>query len=423
MLSRYFSIINKYLRRKDLKLKEDGGFTLVEVLVAFVIISIVTVVLIRGAMVSKDAIKLNMAKTKAAAVANEKIELIRTMNYEDIEQTALDANPSLDESGYDITYEVTPVNEGTGTYKQLEATILTDPMKTPITIITQIYPLGGQQSGGDTTPPASPSGLTADAAGPYSIDLDWNDNTIDPDLASYRVYGSTINGFVPGTENFINEVGSSSYTDTGLDSDTTYYYRVTAVDTSNNESDPSEQASTKTLKPDTTPPSAPTGLTADAVGPYSIDLDWNDNLESDIAVYKVYRSNDNGFIPDISNFLGESITSSYQDTVLNPETTYYYKVTAVDTSNNESDPSGQVSATGSTEISTPFIYDGAGDFYWKTNDTNWSYVNSWNLDLLEINGANYTNKYKNKSSIPAKPDGYWYIHYIGVYSDSHVEME
>jgi hypothetical protein len=137
----------------------------------------------------------------------------------------------------------------------------------------------------------------------------------------------------------------------------------------------------------------------------------------------VYRSNDNGFIPDISNFLGESITSSYQDTVLNPETTYYYKVTAVDTSNNESDPSGQVSATGSTEISTPFIYDGAGDFYWKTNDTNWSYVNSWNLDLLEINGANYTNKYKNKSSIPAKPDGYWYIHYIGVYSDSHVEME
>jgi len=426
MLSKYFNIINKYLRRKDLKLKEDGGFTLVEVLIAFVIISIVTVVLVRGAMLSKDAIKLNMARTKAVAVANEKIELIRTMKYDDIEQTALDSNPVLDESGYNITYEVTSVSEGTGIYKQLEATILTDPMKTPITVVTQIYPLGGEPSGGDTTPPSAPSGLTATAEGPYSISLDWNDNTIDPDLASYKVYRSTTGGFVPGIENFINEVASSSYTDTGLDPDTTYYYRVTAVDTSNNESDPSEQASATTLQPDTTPPSAPTWLTASTVSSDRIDLDWNDNAESDIAVYKVYRSNDDGFIPDISNFLGESITSSYQDTGLSSETTYYYKVTAVDTSDNESDPSEQASATTDsdyTEISTPFIYDGAGEYLWKTNSTSWTYVNSWNLDLLEINGANYTNKYKKKSAIPPSADGYWYIHYIGSYSYSHVEMK
>ncbi|ADN02189.1 cellulase family glycosylhydrolase [Spirochaeta thermophila] len=80
-----------------------------------------------------------------------------------------------------------------------------------------------------------------------------------------------------------------------------------------------------------------------------------------------------------------------------------------------------------TEISLPFTYDGAGEYYWKTNGfsttTNWSrYVNSWNLDLLEINGSDYTNVWVAQHQIPAAADGYWYIHYRSSVPWGHVEI-
>ncbi|AEJ62098.1 glycoside hydrolase family 10 [Spirochaeta thermophila DSM 6578] len=80
-----------------------------------------------------------------------------------------------------------------------------------------------------------------------------------------------------------------------------------------------------------------------------------------------------------------------------------------------------------TEINLPFSYDGAGEYYWKTNDfsstTNWGrYVNSWNLDLLEINGTDYTNTWVPQHAIPASSDGCWYIHYESSVPWGHVEM-
>ena len=82
-----------------------------------------------------------------------------------------------------------------------------------------------------------------------------------------------------------------------------------------------------------------------------------------------------------------------------------------------------------TTITLPFTYDGAGEYYWKTNqfDTNpndWShYINSWNLSLLEINGTNYANGWKAQHEIPPSSDGWWYIHYKGSHSYSHVEIK
>ncbi|AEJ62362.1 glycoside hydrolase family 12 [Spirochaeta thermophila DSM 6578] len=87
-------------------------------------------------------------------------------------------------------------------------------------------------------------------------------------------------------------------------------------------------------------------------------------------------------------------------------------------------PSGEY-----TEITLPFSYDGAGEYYWKTHQfstdpNDWSrYVNSWNLDLLEINGTDYANVWVAEHQIPAASDGYWYIHYKGSYPWSHVEMK
>ncbi len=70
-------------------------------------------------------------------------------------------------------------------------------------------------------------------------------------------------------------------------------------------------------------------------------------------------------------------------------------------------------------ITSPFTYDGAGTFCWRTSSLG-SYVNSWNLSRLTINGVDYTNRWSN--SFPAAIGGYWYISYTGQYGWSHFEI-
>ncbi len=97
---------------------------------------------------------------------------------------------------------------------------------------------GGTCGGGDTTPPAAPTGLTA-TPGDALINLNWNDNG-ESDLASYSVYRATASG---GPYSLTASVSVSQYTDSGLTNGTTYYYIVTALDGSSNESPQSGEAS------------------------------------------------------------------------------------------------------------------------------------------------------------------------------------
>lgn len=86
---------------------------------------------------------------------------------------------------------------------------------------------------------------------------------------------------------------------------------------------------------------APTGLTAGA-GDAMVVLDWNDNSESNLAGYNVYRSTASG-----SGYsrLNDSLVahSDYSDANVAPNTTYYYVVTSVDANSNESGYSNEVS--------------------------------------------------------------------------------
>ena len=92
---------------------------------------------------------------------------------------------------------------------------------------------------------------------------------------------------------------------------------------------------------DTTPPAAPTGLTATA-GDGSVSLDWADNGESDLALYTVYRSTTPG---GGYTSLGNVTISAFNDNGAANGTTYYYVVTASDASANESAQSAEASAT------------------------------------------------------------------------------
>jgi hypothetical protein len=81
--------------------------------------------------------------------------------------------------------------------------------------------------------------LTLNPVSTSSATLTWDPNT-ETDLSSYRVYQSTTPG-VYGAAIATVPLGTSTYTVTGLTVGTTYYFRITAVDSENNESLPSNE--------------------------------------------------------------------------------------------------------------------------------------------------------------------------------------
>jgi hypothetical protein len=75
-----------------------------------------------------------------------------------------------------------------------------------------------------------------------------------------------------------------------------------------------------------------------------------------------------------------------------------------------------------TTVSSSFTKDGVGEFCFVASSLG-SYINSWNLDSLVVNGTSYTNKYANVSSLPKNSDGKYYIYYKGSYSWCHFEAK
>ena len=95
--------------------------------------------------------------------------------------------------------------------------------------------------------------------------------------------------------------------------------------------------------PANTPPAAPTGLSA-TTGNHAVSLDWNNNGESDLAGYNVYRSttSGSGYVKLNSSLL---TNSDYNDSNVSNGTAYYYVVIAVDTGILESGYSSEISTT------------------------------------------------------------------------------
>jgi fibronectin type 3 domain-containing protein len=199
----------------------------------------------------------------------------------------------------------------------------------------------------DSQPPTAPTGLTATGA-IGSVSLNWNASTDNVGVAGYHVYRSTTSGFAPSPANLVTSVSTTNFTDTGLFAGT-YFYLVTAFDAAGNASAPSNQAS-GTATADTTPPSAPTGLSATATSSSQINLSWTASTDNvAVAGYRVERCQGAG----CSTFaqIATPTTTSFNDTGLNPSTSYSYRVRAVDAAGNLSTYSNV--ATASTQAGPP----------------------------------------------------------------------
>ncbi|MBN2534936.1 MAG: hypothetical protein JXB88_18790 [Spirochaetales bacterium] len=75
-----------------------------------------------------------------------------------------------------------------------------------------------------------------------------------------------------------------------------------------------------------------------------------------------------------------------------------------------------------TTIAADFACDGIGEFCWEATSPG-SFLNSWGLDLLEINGVDYTNQWVDASTLPAKIDGKYFITYKSTVPWGHFEAK
>ncbi|MEV6292658.1 PA14 domain-containing protein [Streptomyces sp. NPDC051896] len=165
----------------------------------------------------------------------------------------------------------------------------------------------------DRTPPAVPSGVTADSGG-KGVSITWDALA---DAYSYRVYRATS---TDGSYTRIATVDQPSYLDTSATEGTRYYYRVTAVDAVGNES--GRSATVSGVHWDETPPSAVTGLTVTPTG-YGFHLQWDANPTPDLARYVVYAGE---LIGDDE----EKVCSVHQVEWLSTDTTSYDYATLPD---------------------------------------------------------------------------------------------
>ncbi len=179
-------------------------------------------------------------------------------------------------------------------------------------------------------------------------------------ISGYRVYRGEIDPHAPEpTSNDLSATHwisppallgpstTNSYSDAQFEFGKTYVYAVRTVvraDGSEIESDNSEP---RTITPlDTFPPAPPQDLVA-AVLPgatpsaFVVDLSWSSNLETDLAGYRVYRSEQEGargqlITPDLLP------VPAVRDRSVALGHRYWYTVTAVDRAGNESGPSRPV---------------------------------------------------------------------------------
>ncbi|HZW93917.1 MAG TPA: glycoside hydrolase family 44 protein [Candidatus Eremiobacteraceae bacterium] len=195
----------------------------------------------------------------------------------------------------------------------------------------------GSGSGGGSTPqgaaPSTPAGLTAIASN-QQVSLAWNASS---GATSYHIKRSNTHG---GPYSQIAAPTTTNYTNAGLTNGTTYYYVVSAVNTTGESTNSSEVSATPSTAAAAIP-MAPTGLTATA-GNQQIVLNWN--ASSGATGYHVKRGTTSGGpYTQVAAPTGTIDT----DTGLTNGTTYYYVLSAVNSA-GESTNSSQVFATPSS---------------------------------------------------------------------------
>jgi hypothetical protein len=202
----------------------------------------------------------------------------------------------------------------------------------------------------------APTNLTLSSISSIGITLTWNDNSNnETGFIIERALESNGNA---GIFHEISKVNANitSFNNTGLSAETKYYYRVCSYNANKN-SEYSNIANAITQPVPTNIPNAPTTLSASPASASRINIIWSDNSDNEYG-FKIERA------PDVSGIAGifsqiaivNSNIITYNDTGLNSDTRYYYKVCAYNNIGN-STYSNETNAITSELISESKIID------------------------------------------------------------------
>jgi chitodextrinase len=196
----------------------------------------------------------------------------------------------------------------------------------------------------DTSPPTTPTNLTATASGSSTVNLTWSASSDDVAVVGYTVYRN-------GTQVATTNGQTLAYSDTGLTPSTTYGYTVDAFDAAGNHSTLSTQASATTAAA-SIGLTAPGSLTATAASATQINLTWTASTGgTGVAGYTIYRNS-----VQVGTVAGTVL--SYSDSPLAPSTSYTYTVDAFDSTSAHSPQSSPASATTLADTTPPSVPGG-----------------------------------------------------------------
>jgi phosphodiesterase/alkaline phosphatase D-like protein len=225
------------------------------------------------------------------------------------------------------------------------------------------YNLAGTSSNSGTESPSTSAGIPkppasspASAVAATSFDANW---VASAGATSYRIDVSTHSDFSDFVTDWNDAVLGNVTTisvSTNINSGTTYYYRVRAV----NGSGTSDNSSKITV---TTIPPAPVEAAASDVTNNGFNAHWN--ASTGASGYRLDVSTANDFLSFVSGYqnLDAGNTTSYSVNGLNAGTTYYYRIKAYNTGGTsgtsgtttqatDADPGGIVYATSASNITS-----------------------------------------------------------------------
>ena len=166
-----------------------------------------------------------------------------------------------------------------------------------------------------TTALATPLKPTAVAQSDGAISITWSAVA---DAAHYKLYRATVSG---GSLTPIGgEIATTEYVDSGLDANTSYYYRLESCN-DNGCSGRSSEVSATTYP---AAPDAPEIPTADTQSDSEIEISWSEVARA--MHYKLYRSTVSG--GSYSQTGGDIAATRYRDSALSVKTAYYYQLEA-----------------------------------------------------------------------------------------------
>ena len=249
----------------------------------------------------------------------------------------------------------------------------------------------------DIAPPSIKDTLRIVSVSDKSITIEWGTNELSDSFIKYdstaavdkkialRKAGQYVEDLFENTTGSPKDVTDHTVTVTDLEPGTDYSFRIGSIDKSNNEWLSKIASFSTTAQPDLTPPAKPQNL-AIIQGSEKLMLTWSDNSESDLAAYNIYKFDGTDFVEVFS----QVADTFYVDKGLENNSSYFYKITAVDKQSppNESEFSDEKLGTpdASSVPDAPVIFSPADGFVLSSTSPALSVYNA----KSPRNGLKYT---------------------------------